>query len=68
VLIFQKSRLGEQGEKGYNWEIKKAKRGKTTLFFGTEGSDGTMKWNGKNMFGLNHNLEETTAKTLYALY
>lgn len=47
VLIFQKSRLGEQGEKGYNWEIKKARRGRSDLFFGTEGSDGTMKWNGK---------------------
>ncbi len=47
ALIFQKVRLGEQGEKGKNWEIKKARRGRVNLFFGTEGSDGTMKWNGK---------------------
>ena len=47
TLIFQKSRLGERGEKGNNWEIKKTKRGGVNLFFGTEGSDGTMKWNGK---------------------
>ena len=47
VLIFQKSRLGEHGEKGNNWEIAKDKRGKVNLFFGTEGSDGIMKWNGK---------------------
>lgn len=47
ALIFQKSRLGEHGERGNNWEIEKDKRGKVNLFFSTEGSDGTMKWNGK---------------------
>ncbi len=47
ALIFQKSRLGEHGEKGNNWEINKGRLGKVNLFFGTEGSDGTLKWNGK---------------------
>lgn len=47
ALIFQKPRLGEHGENGSNWEIKQDKRGKVSLFFATEGSDGTMKWNGK---------------------
>lgn len=47
ALIFQKPRLGEHGENGENWEIKQDKRGKVKLFFATEGSDGTMKWNGK---------------------
>lgn len=47
ALIFQKSRLGEHGENGNNWEIEKDKRGRERLFFATEGSDGTLKWNGK---------------------
>lgn len=47
ALIFQKDRLGESGTNGNNWEIKKDKSGKASLFFGTEASDGTMKWNGK---------------------
>lgn len=47
ALIFQRDRLGESGEKGNNWEIKKDKRGKSTLFFGTEASSGTLQWNGK---------------------
>lgn len=47
ALIFQKPRLGEYGENGGNWEIQKAKRGKVNLFFATEGSDGTLRWNGK---------------------
>lgn len=47
ALIFQKPRLGEYGENGGNWEIQKDKRGKVHLFFATEGSDGTLRWNGK---------------------
>lgn len=47
ALIFQKDRLGESGAGGNNWELKKDKTGKASLFFGTEASDGTMKWNGK---------------------
>jgi len=47
ALIFQKSRLGESGDNSNNWEIKKDKRGRSSLFFGTEASDGTLKWNGK---------------------
>lgn len=46
-LIFQKARLGEGGAGGNNWEIKKDKRGRAELFFATEASDGTLRWNGK---------------------
>ncbi|MGI8789054.1 MAG: hypothetical protein ACR2HG_15035 [Pyrinomonadaceae bacterium] len=47
AMIFQKRRLGEQGEGGNNLEIKKDKRGKASLLFGTEASEGILKWNGK---------------------
>ena len=44
ALIFQKSRLDE---KGGGMELDKDKRGKTNIYFVTEGSSGTLKWNGK---------------------
>ena len=47
ALIFEKPRLGEHGENGYNWEIQKDKSGKAKLYFATEGSEGYLKWNGK---------------------
>lgn len=45
VLIFQKSRLGSDLTQAM--EVKKDKRGKSSVVFITEASDGTLKWNGK---------------------
>ncbi len=45
VLIFQKSRLGSDLVRAM--EVEKDKRGRTSIVFITEGSDGTLKWNGK---------------------
>ena len=45
VLIFQKRRLGSDLERGM--EIEKDKRGKLSIVFVTEGSEGILKWNGK---------------------
>ena len=47
ALIFQKSRLSEFGDKGNNWEVEKDRNGKVNLLFGTEASEGILKWNGK---------------------
>lgn len=47
ALIFQPRRLGEHGDGGENLEIIKDRRGRASLFFATEGADGTLKWNGK---------------------
>lgn len=44
ALIFQKSRLDETGD---GMEIEKDERGKNGIYMVTEGSDGTIKWNGK---------------------
>jgi hypothetical protein len=44
ALIFQKARLGEKGD---GMELDKDKRGKVSIYFVTEGSSGTLKWNGK---------------------
>ena len=44
ALIFQKDRLGETGD---GMELDKDKRGKAGIYFVTEGSSGTLKWNGK---------------------
>ena len=44
VLIFQKSRLAETGA---GMEIEKNRRGKSSIVFITEGSDGTLSWNGR---------------------
>lgn len=44
VLLFQKSRLGE---KGIGMELEKDRRGRVGIYFITEGSDGTLRWNGK---------------------
>jgi len=45
VLIFQKDRLGSDLVRAM--EIEKDRRGKASIVFITEGSDGTLKWNGK---------------------
>lgn len=45
VLIFQKRRLGSDLERGM--EVEKDKRGKLSIVFITEGSEGILKWNGK---------------------
>lgn len=45
VLIFQKRRLGSDLNRGM--EIEKDKRGKLSIVFITEGSEGILKWNGK---------------------
>ncbi len=44
ALIFQKDRLGESGD---GMELEKDKRGRVGIYFITEGSSGTIKWNGK---------------------
>ena len=44
ALIFQKDRLDETGD---GMKLEKDKRGRAGIYFITEGSDGTLKWNGR---------------------